>query len=534
MLSRLIIFGIACVATFSARAAPAPDENFGPYNMTFLAGGIGMSRPLAPASPVLAAGAPWSLSGWIRVDVDQTGRSVVAAVGDPAHACRCLVLDSGRPGLALGDAIVAGDTAMSVKEWHAIAASYDGHAAHLYLDGKEIAARPAASPASAPTLTLAPTGGAGHFGGSVAEFTLKAGALTQGEVAALARAKPDFDLVTFTRWGVGWPWQVKAWRGLLAPQDAWTLPHAKATPGAPLAKPLPETVPLRLAGDETWTVGAWRLAEAPKVAALPDQLSRSGFKDEAWYPATVPGTVLTTLVDRGVYPDPYVGLNNMVIPERLARQDYWYRTEFETPAALDSRHGTLTFKGINYAAEVWLNGERLGSITGAFIRGVFDVTGRLVPGRRNALAVRISPPPHPGIPHEESIAAGPGENGGNLAIDGPTFVATEGWDWIPGIRDRDAGIWQDVVLSGSGPVRLLDPNVVTRLPLPRRDEASVEITVPVEAASATEATVEAKFEGVDVSKTVAVPAGRSEIRLTPAEFPALDIRNPRLWWPNGY
>ena len=83
--------------------------------------------------------------------------------------------------------------------------------------------------------------------------------------------------------------------------------------------------------------------------------------------------------------------------------------------------------------------------------------------------MRISPPPHPGIPHEQSIAAGPGENGGMLALDGPTFIATEGWDWIPGIRDRDSGIWQNVELRATGALRLIDPHVVTRLALPRID-----------------------------------------------------------------
>ncbi len=105
---------------------------------------------------------------------------------------------------------------------------------------------------------------------------------------------------------------------------------------------------------------------------------------------------------------------------------------------------TLTFKGINYRAVVWLNGQRLGTITGAFIRGVFDVTEILKPGQTNVLAVRISPPPHPGIPQEQSNKGGPGENGGIMCLDGPTFVATEGWDWIPAIRDRDTGIWQPV------------------------------------------------------------------------------------------
>ena len=73
------------------------------------------------------------------------------------------------------------------------------------------------------------------------------------------------------------------------------------------------------------------------------------------------------------------------------------------------------------------------------------------------IAVRVSPPPHPGIPHEESIAAGPGENGGWVALDGPTFAASEGWDWIPGIRDRNTGIWQDVELHGIRPRAVARP-----------------------------------------------------------------------------
>jgi hypothetical protein len=150
------------------------------------------------------------------------------------------------------------------------------------------------------------------------------------------------------------------------------------------------------------------------------------------------------------------------------------------PAAFSDRELTLTFKGINYAAEVWLNGQRLGGIKGAFTRGIFNVTGLLQPGGRNAIAVRIAPPPHPGIPHEQSIAAGPGENGGALALDGPTFIASEGWDWIPGIRDRNIGLWQGVELAATGGLRLVDPQVVTHLPLPRTDSADLAITVPVE------------------------------------------------------
>ena len=109
---------------------------------------------------------------------------------------------------------------------------------------------------------------------------------------------------------------------------------------------------------------------------------------------------------------------------------------------------------------------------------MFDVTDVVKADQPNVLAVRVSPPPHPGIPQEQSIKGGPGENGGIMCLDGPTFVATEGWDWIPAIRDRDTGIWQPVILPATGNVKIGDAQVVTTLPLPDISRADVEITVP--------------------------------------------------------
>ena len=152
------------------------------------------------------------------------------------------------------------------------------------------------------------------------------------------------------------------------------------------------------------------------------------------------------------------------------------------------------------------------------------------------LAVRISPPPHPGIPHEQSIKGGPGENGGIMCLDGPTFVATEGWDWIPAIRDRDSGLWQKVVLTATGTVKIGDAQVVTSLPLPDTSKADVEITVPLENSGDTpvSGTLTASFDQTTVTKNVTVAPGGSAVKLTPAEFSQLTVQNPRLWWPNGY
>jgi len=108
---------------------------------------------------------------------------------------------------------------------------------------------------------------------------------------------------------------------------------------------------------------------APQVKATGEEISKAGFDDKNWQVATVPGTVLTTMIDRGLYPDPDYGLKQSGIPESLAHQDYWYRVEFRTPVAARGRSLTLTFEGVNYAAEVWMNGKKLGGFAGAFLRG---------------------------------------------------------------------------------------------------------------------------------------------------------------------
>ncbi len=334
-----------------------------------------------------------------------------------------------------------------------------------------------------------------------------------------------------------WPVQLKQQAGYDAPQPLDMLPKSAAAVSAPIARPpyaglaLPQTAPGR------WTLaGGWRLASAPDVEADGAAVSRPGYDASRWLAATVPGTVLTTLVDRGVYPDPAYGLNNLAIPESLNKHDWWYRAELDAPAAVAGKRMELVFNGINYASQVWLNGERLGTTTGAFIRGRFDVSGRLKPGARNVIAVRVSPPPHPGIPHEQSIKGGVGENGGIQMIDGPTFGATEGWDWIPGVRDRNTGIWQDVELHATGDVRLGDPRVVTTLPLPDRSRADVAIAVGLTNLSAApvEGELIAAFDDVRVARRVTLQPGANAVTLTPAEFAALRIKNPKLWWPNGY
>ncbi len=266
-----------------------------------------------------------------------------------------------------------------------------------------------------------------------------------------------------------------------------------------------------------------------------------GLSAPNWYRATVPGTVLTTLIDNKVYPDPLYGENNRpnIIPESLCRTSYWFRTSFVVPATYAHRHSWLTFEEINYLAEVWVNGTRVGEIDeGAFARGIFDVTSLVTPGSRAAVAVLIKPPTTPLDPLEQTQQWGLGLNGGAMSKDGPTFVSTQGWDWIPAIRDRDIGIWQKVTLSASGPVRIADPYVTTDVTIPGLERADVTIAVTVRNVTASPQTgvIRGTLGAIAfASAPIAIEANASRtVTLTPTTTPQLRVAHPQLWWPNGY
>ena len=549
LLSLLPLLLLPAARAFAQAAPPLPDEAYGPYAIHFLIGGSGLAKPLTAASPepVLAGAAPWTLAFWFRASEPLSGTVLLAGLGDPGDPdARFIGLDAGHPALWLGTAgtptgPVAVTQALDQAQWHFLAGSSDGVHLTLYVDGVALLSVPLHQGTVAPRLQMAPPPPLGiattHFGGRIAALAVYREALSADQLKALFDARPDFSLPEYEEASPTWGVQTRAQAGQTAPQDPSTLPRSKAPFQKPVAQPLrPEDLHDQLIGQNPWTLqGGWRLAAAPQVKATGQEISTPGFADKDWLVATVPGTVLTTLVNRGIYPNPDYGLNNMAIPESLAHQDYWYRVEFKVPPAARGRRLTLTFNGVNYKAHVWLNGKDLGSFTGAFLRGTFDVTGLITSGQ-NALAVRVSPSPHPGIAQEESLSAGPGENGGVEVLDGPTFSASEGWDWIPGIRDRNTGIWQDVTLTASEAVQIGDLNVVTTLPRPDRSEADIEIDVPLVNSSKTPVagTLTASFDDVKVTKNVSLAPGDNDVRLSAAEFAQLKVQHPRLWWPNGY
>jgi hypothetical protein len=310
------------------------------------------------------------------------------------------------------------------------------------------------------------------------------------------------------------------------------------------------------------------ISESGEVLSTPQYKS-----NVYWFPVTVPSTVLTGLVANKVYPDPYSGLNNMLIPDASDefnktykleqyshlpgqsnpwKKPYWYRTEFDVPGEDQGRHFELIFKGINYRAGLWLNGHQIADSTqmsGMFAEYRLDVTSEVKAGTKNVLAVKIYPLDYPGLPAQEQLKAmddffangGPtGDIGKNV-----TMLCSVGWDWIPPVRDRNIGIWQPVFLRTSGSVTIEQPKLVTELPnLPDTGVAKISLrfrlknySQTIENGSITVSITPETFKGIAVQFTKNVSMSKSSaavIDFNAENTKELNMSQPHLWWPNGY
>jgi exo-1,4-beta-D-glucosaminidase len=263
----------------------------------------------------------------------------------------------------------------------------------------------------------------------------------------------------------------------------------------------PGTVTLR----DGWTLQT--SVKAKDGAAI----SQPGFATAGWYTAKVPSTVMGSLVQAGVYKDPYFAKNMTTIPEAPFKTSWWYRTQFTAPAARPGENVRLVFEGINYKADVWLNGKKIGDkakILGVWRILEIDVTSALVEGA-NALAVEIFPP-----------------KAGDYTIG---FV-----DWNPVPADKNMGLYRGVHLRRTGAVAVETPFVQSKLDLNTFKEAVLTISTtlvnrgdkPV-AGTVTGEIGKVKFQ---VPYSLA-PGEKRPLKLTPTEVPALKMRNPRVWWP---
>lgn len=316
----------------------------------------------------------------------------------------------------------------------------------------------------------------------------------------------------------------------------------------------------------------WCLQSSYLVKEDGDEISSDKFQLRDWYPTGVPTTVLRALVKNKVYPDPYIGLNNMRIPDASEefnkaydlgkysylpdkrnpwKDPYWFRTQFNIPDHFREKNIWLNLEGINYRAELWLNGNLVADedeVIGMFGNWSFDVTRHANFLGVNTLAIKIFPLDYPGLPAEPQLRAfGPfGLNGGLTGDIGKnvTMHCSVGWDWIPAVRDRNVGIWQEVSVTATGPVDIRSPRIVSDLILPELNQASLAIEAELVNLSSSRINgvlivkiCPKNFEGalIKLEEKILLESTQTKIiRFDSQSHRALLLKNPRLWWPNGY
>jgi exo-1,4-beta-D-glucosaminidase len=272
----------------------------------------------------------------------------------------------------------------------------------------------------------------------------------------------------------------------------------------------------------------WALQSSAQVGEKGEVLSTAKAATKGWYPITVPSTVFAGLVANGVHRDPFFGTNLRAVPgvtypigknfSNLPMAEdspfavpWWFRKQFTLPGDYKGKTIWLHFGGINYRANVWLNGKAIArddQIAGAYRSYDLDITEAARPGATNILAVEVF------APREHDLAI--------------TFV-----DWNPLPPDKAMGLWREVSVTASGPVVVRNPLVTTAL-TPDRERADLTVRALVKNASAKafEATVKGRIEKIEFSQPVTLAAGEEkEVTFAPDEYPQLALAHPRLWWP---
>jgi exo-1,4-beta-D-glucosaminidase len=265
------------------------------------------------------------------------------------------------------------------------------------------------------------------------------------------------------------------------------------------------------------------------VKASGEQISAIGFSTAGWHSTSVPSTVVAALVADQTYPDPDFGMNLRSIPgttypigknfaelpmptDSPFHCSWWYRTEFKLPENYEHRHVLLNFNGINYRANIWINGHKLAStddVAGMFRTYEFDVTPLLAPGRPSVLCVE-------------------------------TFAQTEtdlgiNWqDWNPAPPDKNMGLYSEVFLQSSGPVTIRHPEVVTHFPDASLAEADLTVVAELHNLLRVQVSgfLDGSIAGLNIRQSYTLkPGEKRTVRFTPDQFPQLRAKGPALWWP---
>ncbi|MCG8309574.1 MAG: glycoside hydrolase family 2 [Cytophagales bacterium] len=257
----------------------------------------------------------------------------------------------------------------------------------------------------------------------------------------------------------------------------------------------------------------WQIISSKEITEDGKAVSTTGRSTANWINTKVPTTVLAALIEAGIYKDVFYGDNLAKIPTQPFEIPWWYRKEF-TIKNFNSKSEELRLliDGINYRANIWLNGRQIASqdtLYGAFRQFEIDITQYVQAD--NVLAFEIIPPK----PRDFYMG----------------FV-----DWAPTPPDKYMGIYREVRLKRTGKVAIDHPFVKTDVNTKTLNGARLSVSAELSNFSSDEKTVSVtgKIEEIQFKKDFVLgPNERKTVLFTPKDVPQLDMKNPRLWWPNG-
>jgi exo-1,4-beta-D-glucosaminidase len=257
----------------------------------------------------------------------------------------------------------------------------------------------------------------------------------------------------------------------------------------------------------------WTVQSNVKVGKSGADITSATFNAASWYHATVPSTVMSTLMKNGLYKDIFLGTNIKDVDKEQFNSSWWYRKEFDLPALKDDQFIQLHFDGVSYYANVWLNGKQVASrdsIFGSFRNFTFDITKFVTKGK-NVLAVEI-------------FRQQPGDFGIGFA------------DWNPRPPDENMGLWREVYLNVTGAVSIQHSSVESKVNLETLNEASLTIKTDLTNYSdeSVKGVLKGKIDSLEFRfETELQPHELKSIVLTEKEIPGLHMINPKLWWCVG-
>ncbi len=266
----------------------------------------------------------------------------------------------------------------------------------------------------------------------------------------------------------------------------------------------------------------WQMQSSTMVTDAGTTISQTGYKTLDWYKVSVPTTVIAGLLANKVYNfDPFYDMNFEKLNDPKLDSTWWFRKEFMIPKSEEGKDVVLRLHGINYKANVWLNGVLIADsnqIVNPFRIIELNVSKNIKPTGTNTLALEIRRP------------VNPNKRSGDLAIDYA--------DWIHYPPDYNAGIVNNIEIKTYDRVAIQYPLVTTNFDLPSLAVAhlTVDALVTNFSTDPQDATVSGKINSdIIFKKKIHLDAHETaEVTFTPSDFPQLNIKNPRIWWPWQY